>query len=242
MRRRAALWRVWGKRMKIEHLRSVGSTNDYIKQFIKNREDIAVFADVQTDGRGTKGRKFLSDIGGVYLSVLTFPKNLVAEESFRIMMHAAVSVCRTAEHFSVRPEIKWPNDVRAAGRKLAGILIENGISGGIIDYSIVGIGLNINNDLSSLDVAVSMKELGASPTVEEADNVLLENYLRPSTYEEYLTYVRFFGEKIDVIEGEKHYTAIARNILPDGRLEVEQDGCRRALSCAEIILNAGERR
>lgn len=229
--------------MKIEHLRSVGSTNEYIKQYIKNREDIAVFADIQTDGRGTKGRKFLSVEGGVYFTALTFPKNLASEDSFRIMMHAAVAVCRTAERFSIRPEIKWPNDVHAAGRKLAGILIENGHANGMIDYSIVGIGMNVRNDLSSLNgIAIGMQDLVSPPPVEAVRKALLESFLRPSTYEEYLTYVRFFGEKIDISEGERQYTAIARRILPDGRLEVETDGAIRALSCAEISLRSGDRR
>ncbi len=224
--------------MRIDRLESVDSTNLYLKRFLEKREDIAVFSDIQTNGMGTKGRSFLSDLGGVYFSVLTFYHELPTSEAFRIMAHAAVAVCRTAEHFGIEAEIKWPNDVRAAGKKLAGILIENGFRGDLIDHSIVGIGLNVRNDVSPLNgIAVSMKNLlSVPPRVVEVRNSLLENYLRPSTFEEYLSHVHFLGKQLQVTEGEEHYFAVARQVLPDGRLEVERDGMSRLLSDAEIAL------
>lgn len=230
--------------MKIERLESIGSTNEYIKKYLAKREDIAVFADVQTGGKGTKGRSFLSDMGGVYFSALTFPADMPAANSFRIMAHAAVAVCRTAEAFGISPKIKWPNDIRAGGRKLAGILIENGLSGGRIDYSIVGIGLNVSNDVSPLHgIAVSMRELvQTAPSVQAVRESLLNNYLRPSTFEEYLSFVRFLGEEIGVFEGDAQYTATASRILPDGRLEVLREGKPHILTSAEITLFDGEKR
>ncbi len=229
--------------MKIERLDSVVSTNEYIKKYIENGEDIAVFADVQTGGKGTKGRSFLSDMGGVYLSVLTFYADMPPSNSFRIMTHAAVSVCRTAEEFGIRPEIKWPNDILADGGKLAGILIENGFKGGGIGYSIVGIGLNVSNDVSALGgIAVSMRSiLKTPPTVEEVMERLLYNYLKPSAFEEYLSYVCFLGRKIDVTEKDEHYTATASRILSDGRLEVIRAGEKRILTSAEISFFPKER-
>ena len=237
--------------MKIERLRIVGSTNEYIKKYIGSGGDIAVFADVQTGGKGTKGRSFLSDMGGVYLSVLTFYSDMPPANSFRIMTHAAVSVCRTAEEFGIAPEIKWQTDTaacelfrRTADKKLAGILIENGIVGGKIAYSIVGIGLNVSNDVSSLGgIAVSMSSLLSSPpAVEDVRVSLLNHYQRPSTFEEYLSFVRFLGEKIDVSEGEERYIATASRILPDGRLEVIKDGKAHILTSAEITLFPVEKR
>lgn len=228
--------------MKIKTLKSVDSTNEYIKRYLKDRENIAVFADMQTGGKGTKGRSFLSDMGGVFLSVLIFYTDMVPANSFRIMAHAAVAVCRTAEGYDLRPEIKWPNDIRAAKKKLAGILIENGLKGNRIDHSIIGIGLNVSNDVSPLHgIAVSMQGLlGTAPAVEDVRKSLLNNFLSPSTFEEYLSRVRFLGEKIGVDEGGERYMATARSILPDGRLEVERDGEIRRLASAEITLDLVE--
>ncbi len=223
--------------MRIEQFRTVDSTNEYAKTLLPAREDVAVFAEMQTHGRGTKGRSFLSDMGGVYCTFLTFYTDMVPANAFRIMAHAAVAVCRTLEAYSIIPEIKWPNDVRAAGRKIAGILIENGMREGAIDHSIVGIGLNVTNDVSALSgIAVNMAELGASPPVEEVGRRLLDHYLRPSTFEEYLARVHFLGQKIRVTEGEREYEAVARRILSDGRLEILTAEGIRVLSGGEIAL------
>lgn len=224
------------KKMKIEILDEVDSTNEYIKRYLATRENVVVSARRQTGGKGTKGRSFLSEEGGVYLSALTFYQNLSSNEAFRIMTHAAVSVCRTAEAFGVSPEIKWPNDVLVSGRKLCGILIENGFCGNRVDHSIVGIGLNVKNDVSELGgIAISLKEIvSQNCTVDEVRNALIANLSAPSDFDSYLSYIWFLGREISVTEGDKTYRAIARRILPDGRLEVQSSCELRALSSAEI--------
>lgn len=230
--------------MRIETFDTVSSTNDSVKRYLEGGENVAVFAAEQTGGRGTKGRSFLSARGGVYGSYLVYPQDLAAENAFRVMAHAATAVVRTAAEFGIVSEIKWANDVLAAGRKLAGILIENGLCGGKVAYSIVGIGLNVQNDVSALGVAVSMAELLSDPpAVSAVRERLIQNFLRPSSFEEYLGSVRFLGRRVRVTEGENVYEATARRILTDGRLEIEAGGIVRALSSAEIAIGplSGER-
>ncbi|MDE7297187.1 MAG: biotin--[acetyl-CoA-carboxylase] ligase [Clostridia bacterium] len=224
--------------MKIELLEETTSTNDYIKRYLNGEENIIVSTKRQTGGKGTKGRSFLSGEGGVYLSALTFYKNFPAGDAFRVMAHAAVAVCKTAERFGVSPEIKWANDVFADGRKLAGILIENVFRGANLHASIVGIGLNAENDVSALGgIAVSLSELaGTSISADEARQALIEEYQQESSFEEYLARVRFLGRTVRVTEGEREYFATAREILGDGRLLIEEDGKLRALSAAEISI------
>lgn len=227
--------------MRIELVDTVDSTNEYIKKYLSEGENVIVCARRQTGGKGTKGRSFLSDEGGVYFSALQFYENLSADNAFRVMAHAAVSVCRTAEAFGLSPEIKWANDVYLSGRKLSGILIENGFSGGKIAWSIVGIGVNAQNDLSSLDgIAVSLSEAaGRQISAEDTREKLIENYCKPSSFEEYLSYIRFLGKRVQVTEGERKYAATARRVLPDGRLEIQTESGIRALSSAEISFRLG---
>lgn len=222
--------------MRIELLKEVDSTNDYIKKYLDGGEDVIVCAERQSGGKGTKGRSFLSKEGGVYLSALKFYKELSAGEAFKIMTHAAVAVCRTVEHFGVTPEIKWANDVLVQGRKICGILIENMLRENRVHASIVGIGLNVYNDLTGLnDIAVSLSEAaGARFSVERVQNILIENYQRESTMQDYLSYVKFLGREITVFEGEREFRATAQRILPDGRLEISESGFHRVLSAAEI--------
>lgn len=222
--------------MKIELLKEVGSTNDYIKKYLDGGEGVIVCAKRQSGGKGTKGRSFLSKEGGVYMSALNFYKDLSAGEAFKIMTHAAVSVCRTVEFFGVTPEIKWANDVLVQGRKICGILIENVLRENHVHASIVGIGLNVCNDLTGLEnIAVNLSEAaGALFSVERVQSVLIENYQRASTMQDYLSYAKFLGREITVIEGEREYHAIAERILSDGRLEINECGLTRVLSAAEI--------
>ncbi len=225
--------------MKIEFLEEVGSTNEYIKRYLLSGEDRIVIAKRQTGGKGTKGRSFLSESGGVYLSALNFYKNFPAENAFLIMAHAAVAVSETAESFGLDPEIKWPNDVLLAGKKLAGILVENTIDGGEVKSSIVGIGLNVLNELGELkEIAVSLSEAaGRIVPLDEARGRLIENLQRRISFDDYLGRVRFLGKEVRVIEsGGETYFGKAVGVNPDGRLEVERGGKSVLLSAAEISL------
>ena len=224
--------------MKIEILEEVQSTNEYIKRYLSSGEDTIVVSKWQTGGRGTKGRSFLSNEGGVYLTALNFYRGFFAKDAFLIMAHAATAVCQTAEHFALSPEIKWPNDVYLSGKKLAGILVENIVEGEKLKASIVGIGLNVNNDLGELsDIAISLSEgAGRKISVEEAREILIENLQHADTFNAYLKRVRFLGREVLVVEGSKTYPARAMQICADGRLKVEREGREICLSAAEISL------
>ena len=221
--------------MRIEYLDEVDSTNTYIRRYLEEGEDVIVCARRQTGGRGTKGRSFCSEEGGVYLSALTFYPDLPVSRAFRIMTHSAVAVCRTAKAFGADAQIKWPNDVFAAGRKLSGTLIENILSGDKVRCSVVGIGFNVNNDVSALGgIAVSLSELVGTVKTDDVRDELISNLLREDDFADYLSFVRFLGKEITVVEGGRSYPAIAREIAQDGRLIADTAAGRRTLSAAEI--------
>lgn len=224
--------------MKIEILEEVQSTNEYIKRYFSSGEDTIVVAKRQTAGKGTKGRSFLSREGGVYLTALNFYRGFFAKDAFLIMAHAATAVCRTAEYFGLSPEIKWPNDVYLSGKKLAGILIENVLEGNQLKASIIGIGLNVNNDLGELnDTAISLSAAaGKSISTEQARELLIQKLQSPDSFDDYLARVRFLGKDVLVVEGDKSYPARAVQIGTDGRLKIMREGREVYLSAAEISL------
>lgn len=222
--------------MKIEILDEVSSTNEYIKRYLASGEDRIVVAKRQTGGKGTKGRSFLSGEGGVYLSVLRFFSDLPARDAFRLMQHAAVAVCKTAESFGAQASVKWANDVLVGGKKLAGILIENEFSGAYIRNSIVGIGLNACNDLKELNgIAVSLSDaVGRRISAEEARNRLIEEFCGTGLFESEREYERrLLLGNATVTAGEESYAAVIKRVLPDGRLCVLRGE-------EEILLSAGE--
>jgi BirA family biotin operon repressor/biotin-[acetyl-CoA-carboxylase] ligase len=62
---------------------------------------------------------------------------------------------------TIQPLIKWPNDIYASGKKLCGILIENALSGGKVQHSVIGIGMNVNEEEfpSTISNAISLYQL-----------------------------------------------------------------------------------
>ena len=136
-----------GKIVRIERFETLSSTNDYAKSVLAKGENVLIIARTQTGGRGTKGRSFSSREGGIYLSKVSFYEQYPAKEAFKLLQAAAVAVCETLHVWGVKAQIKWPNDILVNGKKICGILIENVFSGANVRSSIVGIGLNVCNEL-----------------------------------------------------------------------------------------------
>ena len=124
--------------------RLVDSTNLWLRRRAAELPDgAAVIAAEQSAGRGRAGRSFLSQEGGLYLSVLLRPE-VEPERLMTITPLAALAVCRAVEAVcGARCGIKWPNDVVLGGKKICGILVESMLGDGK-PCVIVGIGVNAN--------------------------------------------------------------------------------------------------
>src|SRR5262245_59001114 len=107
---------------------SLPSTNDIARELAQSGESegIAVLARQQSAGRGRQGRSWSSPPDqGLYVSLVLRPDILPADSSV-ITLAAAVAVAETLEQdYRIPPDIKWPNDVMARGRKICGILVES---------------------------------------------------------------------------------------------------------------------
>lgn len=224
--------------MKIIELEEVDSTNNFCKRY-QGSEDITVTAARQSGGRGTKGRSFSSEEGGLYVSVMRFYKNFSAENAFKIMLSACVAVCKTLENFGVSPVIRWANDVLVNGRKICGTLIENTFSGAYITRSIVGIGINVNNTIPAelKEIATSLSaELKKELSLTAVKGTLLRNLEKDYSIADYKKYINWLGKEVTLKTGEESITATAVDIAEDGRLIVETDGEIKKISSAEVSL------
>ena len=221
--------------MKTIYFEEIASTNDYLKQLKNPEEDILAIAKRQTGGRGTKGRSFISEEGGVYLSLLRLDP-CAAEDAFSIMMNSAVAVVKTLSAFDVKAKIKWPNDILVGGKKICGILIENVFEGEMVARSVVGVGLNINNELAEeiADIATSTKQiLNRELAVATVTATLAYNLLQEHSFEEYRKNLLFIGEEVSIITEKSAYKAIIEQILPNGNLKTA-DG--KVFSAGEISI------
>ena len=218
-----------------EYFEDIPSTNDYAKEKRCEKRDLLVVAKSQTGGRGTKGRSFSSKIGGLYLSLLTFYDHFPAENAFQIMQNAAAAVCETLARFGVTPTIKWPNDIYANGKKICGILIENQFGGSRILSSVVGIGLNIYNDLTEVkDIATSIELCtGKRVCVDEVERVLVD-FLKKGVADKYAQYLGWIGEEVVLETAIEKIPARVLGVDEIGSLIALVDGEKRAFPSAEV--------
>ena len=132
----------------IIQLKSIPSTNSYLKELLKQRnlaECSVVITHNQTKGRGQIGNSWESHPGkNLTFSLVFYPNIIPAAQQFIFSKTISVALAVALEHFITPIDIKWPNDLYYHHQKLGGILIENSLEGNSISQSIVGIGINVN--------------------------------------------------------------------------------------------------
>ena len=185
----------------VVRLGELDSTNNYMKSLIKDlqpEEGSVVVADFQTGGRGQMGNGWNAEKGkNLLFSLLIYPDNVLANEQFIISRIASLAVKNTLDQFTDDIRIKWPNDIYWKDKKIAGMLIENDIRGRNIVNSVIGIGININQEVfpDELPNPVSLKQITGS---EQDRDYILDIFTR----EFFLLYREFQDGDIRAIEDE----------------------------------------
>lgn len=129
---------------KIIHIEETDSTNRWLREH-GGEDDMAVWADYQTAGKGQGQNSWESERGkNLTFSVLMHPKGMMANRQFDISMQVSVAILETLGQRIGDLSIKWPNDIYWRNAKIAGILIENSLAGNTIRDTIIGVGLNVN--------------------------------------------------------------------------------------------------
>ncbi len=152
--------------MKLFKLDAINSTSIYLKQLSKE-VDVSnwtiVTAEYQTLGRGQMQTKWESEYGkNLIFSVLIKFDDLKVWNQFNLNCAISIGIFNALKEYKLpQLKIKWPNDIMSVNKKLGGILIENSLLNDKIYQSVVGIGLNINQDIypDYLPKAVSMKQI-----------------------------------------------------------------------------------
>lgn len=153
-----------------------GSTMDDAWDAVGRGEPLGtvIIARHQTGGRGRLGRAWTASPGSAVLLSVILP----AGDRTLQMAAGALAVQELARQYGVQSGIKWPNDVVAAGRKMAGVLVERRLQGGL-DRAVLGIGVNYRGPLPEVDAGalepVSLDSLvqGPLPPIEDALGSLL---------------------------------------------------------------------
>ena len=158
----------------LEKVKETTSTNDYLAQLCKEskaKEFYTVMAESQTKGKGQRGNSWESEAGkNLTFSIVLYPTALEVRKHFCLSMLTALACHEALSNYTDGFSIKWPNDIYWKDKKIGGILIENELEGKYIVQSIIGIGLNINQEAFYSDAPnpVSLKQIiGVDIKVQE---------------------------------------------------------------------------
>ncbi|MEQ9460936.1 MAG: biotin--[acetyl-CoA-carboxylase] ligase [Phycisphaeraceae bacterium] len=235
---------------------SVGSTNDVASALASEGRcsPFVVAARQQTGGRGRGGRRWVSPIGGAWLSLAWLPPAgwggwSLAPLAVGLAVNRVVSDL-LAEPLRDRVEIKWPNDVLVGGRKVGGVLCERPWAGREgHDWLIAGVGVNVSLRSASLGEglrvpAVSLAELlDDVPEVDDVVERVVYRMLsllrlvgsepgRASVLSEVRGVLAWRGERVRLVQGGKAVQGCVVGLDPDGGLVLRDDTGAERVVCA----------
>lgn len=232
-------------------LQSVDSTNNYARSLIASGTAVhgtGIFAHEQTAGRGQRSKTWISEPGSsIILSLLVQGESFSAAQQFGISACAAVTAARLLNKYAKDgAAIKWPNDLYWQDRKAGGILVENIIRGQNLEWSIVGIGINLNQAKfpSSLPNPVSLRQItgrewNARDMARELYEEFFENHSlmaqgEPHHFHETYLELLFKRNRMHRFRsGSRVFEAMVHDVSPEGLL-VLRHGIDESFAHGEI--------
>ena len=233
--------------------KELDSTNNEAIRGIENYDNLSVLAArKQFAGRGQRGNRWDAEPGAnlTFSIVLKFRSEgmtpLPASRQFRLSRIAALAVCDYLKAKGVESRIKWPNDIYVRDRKICVMLIENSLDGKDVDWSVIGIGINLNQKKFPVEVInpTSLTLLtGAQYDVVAELDLFYSCFLQ--RFRESDARLQTDYERILYRKDERHpftdcatgtvFQGIIRGINEDARLVVElNDGSSRTFAFKEI--------
>lgn len=202
-------------------------------------EGTLIIAERQSAGKGRLGRKWFSPAGGIWLSVILYPQLSPSYISRITLMTAVAAVKAIKICTQIKSQIKWPNDILINEKKVCGILTEMSAELDIINWVVVGIGINVNIDHREFpediqENTISLKEVSGKEVLRVK---LVQTFLQEfekyyeilkrreffSILKEWKLYSHTLGRKIRVDTGEKIITGEAVDINEEGALILKKE-------------------
>jgi BirA family transcriptional regulator, biotin operon repressor / biotin---[acetyl-CoA-carboxylase] ligase len=224
------------------------STNEYAEKLIEDNnffEGTTILTLNQTNGKGQRGNKWESEPGeNLTFSIILKPNFLSIGNQFYLNIISSLSILKVLTKISSGFKVKWPNDIYWYNQKLGGILIENKLKIPQIDSSVVGIGLNINQEgfpgLNATSIKqISKKQHDIFSLLEELLYEFESYYLKLKTgdhkglLKEYLKNLYWINE-VHTFKSDHYFIGEIIGIDPIGRLEVVVENEVRTFDLKEI--------
>jgi BirA family biotin operon repressor/biotin-[acetyl-CoA-carboxylase] ligase len=238
----------------VEFHAEIGSTNDRARAALAEPggDGLAVVADLQSAGRGRRGRSWESPSGANLMVSVGLRPRLAASSAGLLSIAAALAV-RDASASAVPGFalwVKWPNDLVADdGRKVAGLLVETAVHGDALAEAIIGIGINVN--WRSVDMppalrgrAVSLCDLALAPVdrvallrrlLDRLDAELVALESGGSPVERLAAVSALDGRQVTVEVGGAQVSGVAVGVSSDGQLLLDTGAGLRTLAVGEVV-------
>ncbi len=210
-------------------------------------EGTLVITHKQTHGRGQRGNGWETEEGkNLTMSLLLKPIFLSIKDQFYLTIAVSMGVHDfLVERLVGDVKIKWPNDVMVGKKKIVGILIENSLAGEKLQQSVVGIGLNVNQQLFSVSTATSMaleaeKEFDLSAELNFLMESVEKRYLQlragkhKELKEDYLKNLFQIGEENTFVANSKNFNGTIEGVDESGKLRVNSNGVVSYFGLKEI--------
>lgn len=235
----------WAGR-KLYYVDSTGSTNTDAKRYAEEGDPhgTTVVADMQTAGKGRRGRKWQSPSGiNTYFTILLKP-SFTPDKASMLTLVMALSVAEAIEEITeLKADIKWPNDIVVNKRKVVGMLTEMSTTPEMdeIQYVVVGVGVNVNNS-NVEEFPEEIRQTATSLKIESGQQInraiLLEHILTrfEHNYEkfertldlselivDYQKHLVNVDAQVRVLDPAGEYIGISRGINKTGELIVEKE-------------------
>ena len=232
------------------------STNSEVQHLIQQNgatDGVVFITSKQTKGRGQQGNTWESEPGkNLTFSIGLRPHFVEIKDQFLLSMAISLAVY---DHLSMvlgeaDIKVKWPNDIMVNDKKICGILIENSISGNTMQHSVVGIGLNVNQDEFHTHSATSMmlvskEEYVLSEMLENLLSCVEKRYLQIRAMESlavkknYLDVLYWKDENRSFLADGKQFQGVITGIDPTGKLVILSEGVGRTFGFKEVRFLAG---
>jgi BirA family biotin operon repressor/biotin-[acetyl-CoA-carboxylase] ligase len=230
---------------------SIGSTSDRARELLglPGGPGTAVVAELQTNGRGRRGRTWTSPAGRNLMVSVAYRPRLAAADAWRLGLAAALAArdaCRTVAAI----DLKWPNDLVAGdGRKVGGLLIETMLDLDRVSAATIGIGINVNWAVAEMPeeiagFATSLAELAGAPVdrgallgalLDRLDGELAAVDAGASPLERYREACRTIGSAVTVEVGPRRIDGMAVAVDDAGGLVVETPSGRETITSGEVL-------
>ena len=237
---------------KIIIMDSVDSTNSEVKRRAEEgaQQGLLVISEEQTAGRGRRGRYWESQKGqGIFMTLLLKPAIEPGNASMLTLVMGMAVRDAIQRITGLDAAIKWPNDIICDGKKVCGILTEMSAQIDYINYIVIGVGINVNNQEFPEEVrqvatsiyqqtgqAVKRGELAAETMncFEKYYEKYLVTQNLQNLMEEYNRHLINRGREVLILDMKKQFSGTALGINESGELLVETNGETVCVSAGEV--------